>query len=114
MEKRGLPLGLPLGNATGMSLAFHCASEWRLKRIRSQAHVCVIRFLVSITRGAAFLEKAAAQAQAAPEEAQAVPQATAEAGSPELIWEEEAPGQSQAEVFPGWLSEKGRTTPCAI
>ena len=48
-------------------------------------------------------------AQAAPEEAQAVPQATAEAGSPELVWEEEAPGQSQAKVFPDWLTKKDDT-----
>ena len=38
-----------------------------------------------------------------------MPQATAEAGSPELVWEEEAPGQSQAEVFPDWLTEKDDT-----
>ena len=38
-----------------------------------------------------------------------MPQATAEAGSPELVWEEEAPGQMQAEVFPDWLTEKDDT-----
>lgn len=38
-----------------------------------------------------------------------MPQATAEAGSPELVWEEEAPGQSQAKVFPDWLTKKDDT-----